>query len=60
MGSFERVGDGSILAEYEDFQKWHYEWQLEAGFSEQGIQDYPTMELLDAMVEWTDQHRPRE
>ena len=60
MGSFERVGDGSILAEYEDFQKWHYERQLEAGFSEQGIQDYPTMELLDAMVEWTDQHRPRE
>ena len=60
MRGFESVGDGRILAEYEDFQKWHYERQLEAGFSEQGIQDYPTLELLSAMLEWTNQHRPRE
>ena len=32
LGAFERVGAASILAEYEDFLKWHYERQLEAGF----------------------------
>jgi hypothetical protein len=55
----EAVGAAGILGEYEDFQKWHYERQLAAGFSEQDIQDYPTRELLQAMVGWTQQHRPR-
>ena len=55
----ELVGATRILAEYEDFQKWHYERQLEAGFSEDDIRDYPTPELLRAMLGWIGQHRPR-
>ena len=54
------VGAARILAEYEDFQKWYYERQLEAGFSHRDIQDYSTAELLEAMFKWTDQGRPRE
>ena len=60
LGGFERVGAARILAEYEDFQEWYYERQIEAGFSEEDIQDYSTAELLHAMFEWTDQGRPRE
>ena len=42
----------TILARYVDFQGWYYERQLEAGFSEEDIEDYPTSELMQAMVEW--------
>lgn len=41
-----------ILARYSDFQGWHYERQLAAGFSEEDIEDYPTPELLSSMLEW--------
>ena len=60
IGGFERVGAARILAEYEDFQEWHYERQLDAGFSEDDIQDYSTAELLQTMFEWTEEGRPRE
>ena len=53
------VGAARILAEYEDFQEWYYERQLEAGFSHKDIQDYSTAELLEAMFKWSDQGRPR-
>jgi hypothetical protein len=45
-------GAGRILGRYVDFQGWHYRRQLDAGFSDEDIQDYPTKELLDAMVAW--------
>lgn len=54
LRGFERIGPARILAEYEDFQQWHYEKQLEDGFSEQDIQDYPTAELLQKMTEWVE------
>ncbi len=60
LGGFERVATAHILSEYEDFQIWHYEQQLDAGFSEEDIQDYPTAELLQAMYEWTEKGRPRQ
>ena len=58
-GGFESIGAARILSEYEDFQEWYYERQLEAGFSEDDIQDYPTSELLQAMLNWVSQGRPR-
>ena len=57
LGGFESVGATRILLQYEDFHRWHYERQLEAGFSEEDIQDYSTPELLHAMLEWTDRLR---
>ncbi len=45
-------GASRILARYADFQAWHYEKQLGAGFSEEDIEDYPTPELLSSMLEW--------
>jgi hypothetical protein len=45
-------GATRILARYADFQGWHYEKQLAAGFSEADIEDYPTPEFLGSMLEW--------
>ena len=33
------VAAARIFGDYEDFQKWHYERPLDAGFSEEEIQD---------------------
>lgn len=51
-------GAGRILNSYYDFQAWHYERQIERGFSEDDIQDYPTVELLHAMQDWMAKGRP--
>lgn len=48
-----------IESAYEtDFQEWHYEKQLSQGFSDADIQDYPTSELLQSMVDWNAAGRP--
>lgn len=46
-------GATRIKGAYEDFQEWYYERQLRLGFSDDDIKDYPTLELLAAMHEWT-------
>ncbi|GGE07857.1 hypothetical protein GCM10011390_28630 [Aureimonas endophytica] len=51
-------GAGKILNAYVDFQEWNYQRQLAAGFSDADIQDYPTRELLDAMLEWVAAGKP--
>lgn len=48
----EKVGASEVLTRYVAFQEWHYEGQLENGFAEADIQDYPTSELLDSMTNW--------
>lgn len=53
-----RIGASKILGAYDDFQEWHYERQLADGFSEHDIQDYPTKELLDAMIQWMAAGKP--
>lgn len=57
-GLIKASGSGRILGAYVDFQEWHYERQLNAGFSDEDIQDYPTRELLDAMTEWVALGKP--
>lgn len=54
------TADGAtrIIGVYTDFQEWYYEQQLEAGFSDEDIQDYPTRELLDAMKRWVAEGKP--
>ena len=59
IDGFQPVGAAGIAAGYEDFQEWHYERQLQAGFSQDDIQDYSTPELLNAMFQWIDEGRPR-
>lgn len=51
-------GASRIKRAYEDFQEWYYERQIEKGFSEEDIQDYPTAELLLAMQEWIEAGKP--
>ncbi len=54
VANAENVGAQKILNAYADFQEWYYERQLNAGFSDEDIQDYPTVELLAAMEEWNE------
>ena len=51
-------GPGRILNAYTDFQDWHYQAQLHAGFSDEDIQDYPIRELLDSMKKWISSGQP--
>lgn len=60
MGGFQNLGAASIVSEYEDFQAWHLERQIAAGFSEDDILDFPTAELLQAMLAWAERGQPRE
>lgn len=53
-GNARNYGAAKIDGAYAEFQEWHYESQLESGFSEADIQDYPTVELLGAMRRWID------
>ncbi|KLN59193.1 hypothetical protein WH96_18800 [Kiloniella spongiae] len=57
-GDAEKIGPARILGAYIYFQQWHYEKQIEAGSSEEDIQDYPTAELFDAMKEWLERAVP--
>ena len=59
LNGFQPVGAARILAEYEDFQEWYFERRLDAGFSEDDIQDYSTPELLAAMFQWVGEGKPR-
>ena len=52
MPGFDPIGAARVLADYEDFQEWHYARQRELGSSEEDIQDYSTAELLRAMSVW--------
>lgn len=51
-------GASRILGAYSDFQEWYYKMQLAAGFSDEDIQDYPTIELMNAMKEWVSAGKP--
>lgn len=51
-------GAARILGAYADFQEWYYERQLAAGFADEDIQDYPTSELLAAMMTWVAEGKP--
>ena len=54
-----RVAASKVLSEYGDFQEWYIERQRAQGFLEQDIQDCPTSELLDEMLNWFDAGKPR-
>lgn len=44
---------GKVLAkEYEDFRGFHYDELLSKGYSEEDIEDYPTGQLINAMIQW--------
>jgi hypothetical protein len=48
----EAIGASKILRSYVDFQEWYFEKKLAEGAAEDEIREYPTTELLRAMVEW--------
>jgi len=60
LGGFPTIGAAKIVSEYEDFQEWYLEKQIAAGFSEEDILDFPTAELMAAMLDWIEAGMPRE
>jgi len=52
MPGFEGIGGARVLADYEEFQRWHIQRQRNRGFSDEDIRDYSTPELLSAMFDW--------
>ena len=52
----ERIGATQILADYELFQRWHFNQQSIRGFSEDDRRDYSMLELLGAMQDWYQIH----
>jgi hypothetical protein len=60
MGDFENVAAARVVSEYEDFQEWFLERQLDAGSSEDDILDTPTAELLTGMHDWVHSGKPRQ
>ena len=52
MPGFEGIGGARVLADYEEFQRWHIQRQRNRGFSDDDIRDYSTAELLSAMFDW--------
>lgn len=51
-------GATRVMGHYIDFQGWHYERQHGQGFSDDDIRDYPTIELMNAMIEWAENEKP--
>jgi hypothetical protein len=54
----EPVGPARILGRYQDFQEWYWERELGRGASEDDIRSYPTVDFVQAMVEWVELGRP--
>ncbi len=52
LGGFDRIGAKRVLSDYENFQEWHLERQIGAGFGDDDIRDFDTAELLAGMLEW--------
>ena len=53
-----KIGPSEIQGKYAAFQEWYWERELRRGSSEEDILEYPTNELLDAMIEWMDAGQP--
>ena len=49
----EPIGATTILGHYQDFQQWHWERELSRGASDEDIREYPTIDFVRAMTEWT-------
>jgi hypothetical protein len=53
-----RTGPARLLADYATFQEWYWERELESGASEDDIRAYPTIQMIDAMMDWVAVGRP--
>ncbi len=54
----EPLGATKVLRDYQDFQEWYWERELARGASEDDIREYPTIDFVRAMTEWTNLDKP--
>jgi hypothetical protein len=54
----QRVGTAKILGNYAAFQEWYWEREIDLGASEDDIKAYPTVQMVEAMLEWVATGRP--
>jgi len=53
-----QVGSTKILDSYADFQGWYWDRELGRGASDDDIREYPTIQVVEAMIEWVNLGRP--
>ncbi|NJS15730.1 MAG: hypothetical protein HC788_15520 [Sphingopyxis sp.] len=53
-------GLAAIEGKYTAFQEWYFERELALGAAEADIIQYPTITLVNAMIEWRDLGEPTE
>lgn len=60
FGEFNNDQAGKVIGEYEDFQEWFLEKRRSEGADTQDLLDTETPELLQGMLMWVEQGRPRQ
>jgi hypothetical protein len=45
-------GKSEIIGKYSAFQEWYFEKEIAAGSTEDDIKEYPTSEMISAMLDW--------
>jgi len=53
-----KIGATAIEGQYDAFQEWYWEREIASGASEDDIRQYPTIDLVRAMLEWRGAERP--
>lgn len=54
----EPIGTTKIMGDYVDFQEWYWEREISSGASEDDIREYPTIDFVQAMQQWTTLGKP--
>lgn len=54
----EPIGSTKIQGDYLTFQEWYWEREQSRGASEEDILAYPTIQMIDAMLEWASAGKP--
>lgn len=58
QAAVEPQGAASIRKNYTDFQEWYWQRETRRGASQEDILEYPTVDVVDAMLEWVGLNRP--
>lgn len=54
----EAIGPTRVLNQYVDFQDWYWKQERATGASDNDIRDYPTVDVINAMLQWAALGRP--
>lgn len=52
------IGPALVQTHYATFQEWYWERETARGASDDDIRAYPTVQIIEAMLDWVDAGRP--